>query len=94
MPIDGTWRRDSKARPRANRFVERLPGGAGTRTSLANLPVRNNDDIADIIACLLHAGARDAAYQVESGRDAGDTSEPPRVTKAGYAIEDFSLEKK
>jgi hypothetical protein len=90
----GSNLRDTLNVIRANRFVERLPGGAGTRTSLANLPVRNDDDIADIIACLLHAGARDAAYQVESGRDAGDTSEPPRVTKAGYAIEDFSLEKK
>ena len=79
---------------RANRFVERLAGGSGSRTGLADLPVSNDDDIADIIACLLHAGARDAAYRVESARDAEETSEPGRVTKAGYAIEEFTLEKK
>jgi hypothetical protein len=79
---------------RANRFVERLPGGPGARTGLAGLPIRNDDDIADVIACLLHAGARDAAYRVETGRDAEDTSDPPRETRAGYAIEDFTVEKK
>jgi hypothetical protein len=79
---------------RANRFVERLPGASGSRTALKDLPVSNDDDIADIIACLLHAGARDAGYSVESARDAEETDEPGRVTKAGYAIEDFTLEKK
>ena len=79
---------------RANRYVDRLPGSAGSRTSLADMPVTNDDDIADIIACLLHAGARDAAYRVESVRDSEDTADPPKRVKAGYAIEDFSLEKK
>ena len=46
---------------RANRFVERLPGGSGSRTALKDLPVSNDDDIADIIAGLLPAGGLDAA---------------------------------
>jgi hypothetical protein len=79
---------------RANRYVDRLPGSSGSRTALSDMPVSNDDDIADIIACLLHAGARDAAYRVESVRDADDTADPPKRVKAGYAIEDFSLEKK
>ncbi len=79
---------------RANRFVERLEGAPGTRVGLADLPIRNDDDVADIIACLLHAGARDASYRVEAERDAADTASPGTVVKAGYAIENFELEKK
>lgn len=78
---------------RANRYVERLPGQKGSRTPLADLPVTNDDDVADIIACLLHAGARDAAFSLEAARTADDIPTPPTVLKAGYAIDDFSIEK-
>lgn len=79
---------------RANRYVDRLPGASGAKVGLADLPIRDDDDIADVIACLLHAGARDAAYRVTSARDAEDTAEPARQVRAGYAIEEFELEKK
>lgn len=79
---------------RANRFVSRIEGPPGTRVGLAELPVGNDDDVADVIACLLHAGARDAAYAVVAERAEDDTASPARVDKAGYAIDNFDLEKR
>jgi hypothetical protein len=89
----GSNLRDTLNVIRANRFVEGLEGGPGTRVGLADLPVRNDDDVADVIACLLHAGARDASYRVEAERDTGDTAAPGTATKAGYTIDNFVLEK-
>jgi Family of unknown function (DUF5716) len=84
--------RDSLSVTRANQFVEQLPGGK--RISTADMPIHNDHDIADVIACLLHAGSRDASFVVTVPRVAEDMQEVETEQKAGYMIERFILEKK
>ncbi len=66
--------RDSLTVARANRLVEKLPGGKGTRFASGDLPVRNDDDLADVIALLLHAESGDARYRVEVPRAKDDAA--------------------
>ena len=79
---------------RANRFVEQLPGGAGARFTTAELPIRTDDEVADVIACLLHADSRDARFEIHVPRVEEDTSASERDCKAGMILERFVLEKK
>ena len=89
--------RDSLTVSRANHFVTGLPGDGGTRWSSEDIlseHVRNDDDVADLIACLLHARSADARFEVQVPRqeteaDAGDFDE-----KFQYRIERFTLVKK
>ena len=86
--------RDCLSVSRANLFIERLPGGRGTRVTSADLPIRNDDDIGDVVACLLHASSRDAGFSVEVQRAVDDKSPDQLDRIAGYLIEPFALEKK
>ena len=86
--------RDALTVSRANRFVAELPGGKGARISSAELPVRTDDDVADVIALLLHAEAQDARYRVEVERFAGDAAPSKFDTKAGCRLERFYVVKK
>jgi hypothetical protein len=86
--------RDSLNVMRANRFVDRLPGPQGTRISSADMPIHNDEDIADLIACVLHAGTRDARFTIEVPVNKTDTAQNGRAVKAGYVIDTFFLEKK
>jgi len=86
--------RDSLSVSRANFFIEQLPGSPGARISSADLPIRNDDDIADIVACLLHAGSRDACFLIEVQRVVDDKSPEKLDCSAGYLIEPFTVEKK
>jgi hypothetical protein len=54
--------RDSLTVTRANRLVEKLAGGKGARIPSTNVPIQNEDDLADVVALLLHAEASDARY--------------------------------
>jgi len=86
--------RDCLSVSRANLFIERLPAGRGTRVASADLPIRNDDDIADVVACLLHASSRDACFSVEVQRVANDKTPEKLDRTAGYLIEPFTVEKK
>lgn len=86
--------RDALTVNRANRFVADLPGGKGARISSAELPVRTDDDLADIIALLLHAEATDARYRVEVERLAEDSVPLEFDTKIGCRLERFHVLKK
>lgn len=86
--------RDSLSVSRANLFVENLPGDSGTRVASSELPLRNDDDIADVVACLLHADSRDACFSVEAERVLKDCSPEKLDRGAGYLIEPFTVEKK
>ncbi len=89
--------RDSLTVSRANHFVTALPGDGGTRWSSEDIlreHVRNDEDVADLIACLLHARSADACFEVQVPRreteaDAGDFD-----GKLQYRIERFTLVKK
>lgn len=79
---------------RANRFVARLAGEKGAKFGLAELPLENQQDISDLVACLLYTGSRDATFQVETARVTADLSDPPLHVRAGYHIEALVLEKR
>jgi hypothetical protein len=89
--------RDSLTVSRANHFVAALPGKKGARIDSSVLlreHVRNDEDVADLIACLLHARSADAQFEIQVPRreteaDAGDFD-----TKLQYRIERFTLLKK
>ncbi|MHA3771930.1 Wadjet anti-phage system protein JetA family protein [Verrucomicrobiota bacterium sgz303538] len=86
--------RDSMNVLRANTFVASLPVGSGEKITTAQLPLLTDDDLADVIACLLHASARDADYTVEVPHIVEDAAEATRTRKIGYLIDDFVIEKR
>lgn len=85
--------RDSLNVMRANRFVDRLPGTQGARISSAEMSIHNDEDIVDLIACVLHAGSRDAHFTIEVPVSRNGVA-PKDHAKAGYLIDSFFLEKK
>lgn len=86
--------RDSLTVARANRFVEELIPERGDRISSNDIPIRCEEDLADVIACLLHAHASDSQYRLEVEHDATDAETPVYDSKLSYRIERFSLTRK
>lgn len=86
--------RDSLTALRANAFVSSLELGRGESRELAGLPLRNDEDVADLAAVLLHAESGDASYRIDTAREKRPEDPIRLVAKAGYAIEDFSLRKR
>jgi hypothetical protein len=89
--------RDSMTVARANRFAAEAFEKHGAHVPSAKL-VRTDDDLADLIACLLHASARDAKYRVDLPRELDDPASDQRhedVVLAGTRrLERFTLVKK
>jgi hypothetical protein len=79
---------------RANRFVFQLPGKSGSRISTADINIHNDEDVADLIGCFLHAGSRDAAFQVDVPRISTSAEAVQVDFKAGFSIERFVVIKK
>ena len=94
--LGGTMR-DSLTVARANQFVAALPGDAGDRVSservLAEF-VHNDEDIASLIACLLHARSADARFRVDVPRVQVDSDAAKFDSKLTYRVERFTLVKK
>ncbi len=90
--------RESLSVRRANAFIERLPGGKGTRVSSADLPITSEAELTELIALLLHAESTDAAYRLESTRHLADDPDtpslPPIDTLPGCRVEHFDIIKK
>jgi len=86
--------RDSLTVARANRLVEKLEGGKGARIPSTNVPVRNEDDMADVIALLLHAEAGDARYRIELPRAKADLAVAEFDHKLNCRLEKFFIIKK
>jgi len=89
--------RDSLTVSRANHFVSTLPGESGTRWSsdeLLRQHVRNDEDVADLIACLLHARSADACFEVQVPRRDLEADHAEFDAKLHYRIERFLLVKK
>lgn len=86
--------RDSMTALRANAFIERLNLKRGEICGLPTLPIRNDEDVADLAAVLLHGESSDAKYRIQTAREENPDEVPPLITKAGYAIEDFTLKKR
>jgi hypothetical protein len=89
--------RDSLTVGRANHFVQHLPGDPGTRWDSQELLrqfIRNDEDIANLIACLLHARSGDARFSLEVPRRESDADSGEFDSKLLYRIERFTLTKK
>ncbi|HEU5124388.1 MAG TPA: Wadjet anti-phage system protein JetA family protein [Verrucomicrobiae bacterium] len=89
--------RDSLTVSRANHFIASLPGERGSRWSsdvLIRERIRNDEDIADLIACLLHARSSDARFEIEVPRRETDADTSEFDSKLQYRIERFTLVKK
>ena len=86
--------RNSLTVARANRFIAQLPGGKGTRIASKDLPLRNDDDMDDVVALLLHAESSEARYRVEAPSANDDSSPPERDHKLTYHIDRFFVIKK
>jgi hypothetical protein len=87
--------RDSMTVARANRFAERIfeEQRAGIIHS-EHIRLQCEEDLADLIACLLHAHASDAGYRVEIARDREDADTAHYDAKLSYRIERFTLTRK
>lgn len=89
--------RDSLTVSRANRFVSGLPGDRGATWNSVDLLrdyVRNDEDIADVIACLLHARSADAEYEIAVPRAEMEADVGEFDWKLRYRVERFVLVKK
>jgi len=85
--------RDSMTVARANRFADQV---LNEKTSIASeeIPIRCEEDLADLIACLLHASASDARYRLDLPRRHAETDRPDYDPKLSYRIERFTLSRK
>ena len=89
--------RDSLTVSRANHFIASLPGEAGSRWSsddLLRAHVHNDEDVADLIACLLHARSSDARFEILVPRREAEADAVEFDSKLQYRIERFTLVKK
>jgi hypothetical protein len=89
--------RDSLTVSRANHFITNLPGDSGASWSsdeLLRKHVHNDEDVADLIACLLHARSADARYEVQVPRRETESDTSEFDAKLQYRIERFTLLKK
>jgi hypothetical protein len=86
--------RDSLTVARANRFVEQLLPERKTSIRSDEIPLRCEEDLADLIACLLHAHAGDARFRVEVARERADADAAEYDPKLSYRIERFTLSRK
>jgi hypothetical protein len=89
--------RDSLTVSRANHFVADLPGDSGAALSSEEIlrrHVRTEEDVADLIACLLHARSADAQYELRVPRRDSEADDVQFDRKLQYRIERFLLVKK
>jgi len=89
--------RDSLTVSRANHFMGRLPGASGAAWNSDELLrdfVHNDEDVADLIACLLHARSSDARFDIRVPRSETEADTGSFDSKLRYRIERFTLVKK
>jgi hypothetical protein len=86
--------RDSMTVARANRFVEQLLPERKTSIRSEEIPLHCEEDLADLIACLLHAHASEARYRVDVARERADADIAEYDAKLSYRIERFTLTRK
>jgi hypothetical protein len=86
--------RDSLTVARANRFVEQLLPERKTSIRSNDIRLHCEEDLADLIACLLHAHASDARFSVDVARERVDADAAEYDPKLSYRIERFTLSRK
>lgn len=86
--------RNSLRLDRGNRFVERLDLQPGDCLSSEGMPIHTEDDILDVVSCLVFAPAGGANYRLRLYRDQHPDDSVPADLKGEFKIERFELEKK
>jgi len=86
--------RNSLRLDRANRFVERLDLQPGELLSSERMPIHTEDDILDLVSCLVFAPAGGANYRLYLHRDQQPADSVPEDLKGEFQIERFEVEKK
>ncbi|MEP6670692.1 MAG: Wadjet anti-phage system protein JetA family protein [Chthoniobacter sp.] len=86
--------RNSLRLDRANKFVDRLGMARGEKVRSVELPIHAEDDILDVISCLVFAPAGGANYRLVTDREANPAAPIGFDPKAGFDVERFELEKK
>ena len=89
--------RDSLTVSRANHFVAALPGKKGAHIESDELlrdHVHNDEDVDNLIACLLHSRSADAQFEIQVPRRETEADSGNFDTKLQYRIERFTLLKK
>jgi hypothetical protein len=86
--------RNSLTVARANRFVAQLPGGKGARFASRDLPIRNEDDMDDLVALLLHAESSESRYRLEVPSVHDESGPPEQDRKLTYTFDRFFIIKK
>jgi Family of unknown function (DUF5716) len=79
---------------RANRFVDRLGLKPGETAKSGEMRIQSEDDILDVISCLVFASSGGASYRLATERDRQPHNPVPFDLKAGFNIEQFAIEKK
>lgn len=79
---------------RANGFVNRLGLASGEVMTSQEIPVRTEDDVLDVISCLVFASAGGVNYRLTTERDRQPDLPPSADLKAEFQIERFEVEKK
>ncbi len=85
--------RDSLTVGRANRFIDNILPEEGALSS-EEIPLHCEEDLADLIACLLHSGAADARYRVAVPRREEDADRALYDAHLSYRVERFTLSRK
>ena len=89
--------RDSLTVSRANHFVAALPGKKGAHIESDELlrdHIHNDEDVDNLIACLLHSRSADAQFEIQVPRRETEADSGNFDTKLQYRIERFTLLKK
>jgi hypothetical protein len=79
---------------RANRFVDRLELGPGQSMTSEGMKILGEDDVLDVISCLVFAQAGGANYLLRTFREMRPSEEVLRDSKGDFEIERFQIEKK
>jgi hypothetical protein len=86
--------RNSLRLDRANRFVDRLDLDPGDVLSSEHMPIHTEDDILDVVSCLVFAPAGGANFRLHLYRDQHPGDAVPNDLKGEFKIERFAVEKK
>lgn len=86
--------RNSLRLDRANRFTERLELQPGEFLSSERMPIHTEDDILDVVSCLVFAPAGGANFRLRLHREQHPGDSVPEDLKGEFNIERFELEMK
>jgi len=79
---------------RANHFVDRHGLASGQRIRSGEMKIHSEDDILDVISCLVFAPAGSTNYRLTTDRQAAPSAPVVFDAKAGFEIERFEIERK